>query len=240
MILKCPECAARYAIPDHAIGVDGRDVRCAKCKHSWHENPPQTLEGKQQAELDAMLDNANEQTKEKPVPKGSNVPTVKTEPATLGTKITTFGFAAIAAALALLIFTPSLIGFTPSKGLILSDVTMETRSIKGMSLFEIKGKFKNITNQTLKVPILRVELIDKRGSAVRYWEFSEKGAALDAEQTMDFTTGELGVTTLGDRFVVELGNRVELTLRNSPDKIPEIVPPPIPESTKPEDSYNEQ
>lgn len=40
MIIACPACATRYAVPDSAIGVEGRTVRCAKCRHSWFQDGP--------------------------------------------------------------------------------------------------------------------------------------------------------------------------------------------------------
>lgn len=41
MIIACPACATRYVVPDSAIGVDGRTVRCAKCRHSWFQEGPE-------------------------------------------------------------------------------------------------------------------------------------------------------------------------------------------------------
>ncbi|MGB7408830.1 MAG: zinc-ribbon domain-containing protein [Pontixanthobacter sp.] len=38
MIIACPACTTRYVVPDSAIGVEGRTVRCAKCRHSWHQD----------------------------------------------------------------------------------------------------------------------------------------------------------------------------------------------------------
>lgn len=43
MIIACPACSTRYVVPDTAIGVDGRTVRCAKCRHSWFQAGPEVV-----------------------------------------------------------------------------------------------------------------------------------------------------------------------------------------------------
>lgn len=41
MIIACPACTTRYVVPDSAVGHEGRTVRCAKCRHSWFQEPVQ-------------------------------------------------------------------------------------------------------------------------------------------------------------------------------------------------------
>jgi predicted Zn finger-like uncharacterized protein len=38
MILSCPSCGTQYVVKDGAIPAAGRQVRCASCKFSWHQD----------------------------------------------------------------------------------------------------------------------------------------------------------------------------------------------------------
>ncbi|MFL6752400.1 MAG: zinc-ribbon domain-containing protein [Sphingomicrobium sp.] len=42
MILTCPSCGTQYMVNDGAIPPQGRQVRCASCKHSWHQDSAET------------------------------------------------------------------------------------------------------------------------------------------------------------------------------------------------------
>ncbi len=40
MIITCPECATRYQADAAKFPAAGRKVKCAKCGHAWHQDPP--------------------------------------------------------------------------------------------------------------------------------------------------------------------------------------------------------
>ena len=65
MILTCPSCGTQYVVKDGAIPPEGRQVRCAACKHSWHQEP----EGEQLLELDEQAEatSGGEMLEEAPV-----------------------------------------------------------------------------------------------------------------------------------------------------------------------------
>src|SRR6185437_5574423 len=55
MILTCPDCGTQYVVKDDAIPPEGRQVRCAACKHSWHQDPePQTEMARGEAQASAV------------------------------------------------------------------------------------------------------------------------------------------------------------------------------------------
>jgi predicted Zn finger-like uncharacterized protein len=54
MILTCPSCGTQYVVKDGAIPDGGRQVRCASCKHSWHQDPEAEV-GEEAATEEAFL-----------------------------------------------------------------------------------------------------------------------------------------------------------------------------------------
>lgn len=42
MRLVCPNCEAKYEVPEDAIPETGRDVQCANCGHAWFQMRPRT------------------------------------------------------------------------------------------------------------------------------------------------------------------------------------------------------
>jgi len=53
MILTCPNCSTQYVVKDGAIPPQGRQVRCASCKHSWHQDPEPASEPEPSTEAEA-------------------------------------------------------------------------------------------------------------------------------------------------------------------------------------------
>jgi predicted Zn finger-like uncharacterized protein len=71
MILTCPNCGTQYMVKDDAIPAGGRQVRCAACKHSWHQDseigeaadiaPPPVPEPRAEAEPQPELEPSAEE-----------------------------------------------------------------------------------------------------------------------------------------------------------------------------------
>jgi predicted Zn finger-like uncharacterized protein len=62
MILTCPSCGTQYVVKDGAIPPQGRQVRCASCKHSWHQDPEPAAVLQLGPEAEAEAGEANDES----------------------------------------------------------------------------------------------------------------------------------------------------------------------------------
>ena len=81
MILTCPECGTQYVVKDGAIPPGGRQVRCASCKHSWHQDPEVPEELDLEPAGSEFTPEASEPVEETASPEVAVAPQAEVEPA---------------------------------------------------------------------------------------------------------------------------------------------------------------
>jgi predicted Zn finger-like uncharacterized protein len=213
MILQCKNCNARYLVPDQAIGASGRTVRCARCSHTWFEQPP-ARKDEALPDFDKIIGDIN--ATPKPIHKGSNLP-APVESRNIGMKVFLASLLMLVAVVGLFITMPSLFTQEASKGLVLADVEMKRLASEEENLVEISGNIMNSGENPHLVPNIRIMLLDGENNPLQSWEFSSNGQTLPKGGLMPFSSGELNVKfSIAKRFVIDLGTPLELALRRKP------------------------
>lgn len=218
MILQCPECKTRYVVPDSAIGVNGRAVRCAACRHSWFQDPapidltapaadviaapppappaPSAAEPQGAEPQAETIVPAYEESYDAPVRPRRN-------PARRWTIV------AIAAGLVMLAAVGAILYFgTPTiaakLGLPIGDDDValllevprkpERRTLaSGNELFAITGRVINPTAKDQRVPDILAELRDAQGRVVYGWTITPPVRTLAPGATAEFNSAEVDV-----------------------------------------------
>lgn len=216
MIVSCPSCGTRYLVDPTALGEIGRKVRCAKCTHSWHEDPPEDMP--KRVDVDVLPP----EPEVRPIPAGSNLPAIVQR----RRRANRLGWIAIAAAIIIIVvgglvarhpimsaWPPSgklygAIGFTVdekvTQGLEFRNVAREQVEENGVPVLVIRGEIWNTAEQDRHVPPIRIGLIDEDNRELHHWTFAADEDELSSGTATEFVTRlaspPAGATSLLVRF----------------------------------------
>lgn len=213
MILICPECSARYLVPDAAIGDNGRTVRCAKCAHTWFQTLPKAEVVVEPATMEKVLNSIKEAieheqedavepppVRKRPLPFGSNLPviiTMRKTPRSLKVFcvlmiLVCIGVYPLAHRDELLEKYPDMaflfepLGIYDMQGLALADVNVtKTPKENNVTSIKVECAVINESKGIRTLPPLKVRLINAAGGVVKVSDsLVEAGATIKASQIL--------------------------------------------------------
>ncbi|SFS04885.1 MJ0042-type zinc finger domain-containing protein [Sphingomonas jatrophae] len=220
MILTCPQCATRYLVPDASIGVAGRQVRCAACRHSWHQDgpaidpsapapqptgqePPAVAPAAQAAGDPVHASYVDPSAVERPDPYGYAPPyRPRRNPARAWTVAAVAAAALMLLALgALVLFGPTSfstrlgVGPQPVVPLNIQVTAKPQRRMmeSGNELLEVTGRVINPTDTAQAVPDIRAELRDRQDRVVYSWTIARPANRLPPGGTAEFDSAAVDV-----------------------------------------------
>lgn len=198
MIVSCPSCTTRYLIDPTALGGEGRTVRCAKCSHTWHEQPP--------ADMPKRVDVLPPDNEPRPIPFGSNLPAIVAK----RRRANRMGWLAVAAAVIIIVVGgilargPITDAWPPAGKLYaaiglgadeVNTADLEFRNVTedqvtegGVSILVVRGRIYNLAKDSRAVPPIRVGLLDAVNTELKYWTFAAEQSELQARSYTKFET----------------------------------------------------
>ncbi len=197
MILTCPECATRYLVDPAALAPDGRQVRCAKCQHSWWEQPP--------ADMPKRIDVEPLPRVVRPIPPGSNLPALvqsreKNSRAAgwlvfavaliLALALLWFGRTRIAAVWppAEVIYSALGVSVAGPPPLAVRDLKSATITDKGATVLTVSGKIVNKSALPQTTPPLKIVLRDAAHKQIYQWVYTPPAEVIKPGGQVAFST----------------------------------------------------
>lgn len=225
MKITCPDCDTSYAVPDEAIGEEGRKVRCKSCSYVWFQ------EGKREENdfddfFDPELDEI-EIHQSRPLPD-------LTQPASNRSWMVAsiLMFILVIAAVffqarsALYPVIPSLYeaaGYYPNNGVVLANVELEQLDSRRKKRYRIGCVLLNTSDTPQIRPPLAMRLVSAGGNVLAEDDqyLASDGRMIEPGTYVD--CGDLEVIhsfASADKLLLEIASPLEMALRSnwSPDK----------------------
>lgn len=196
MILTCPNCTTRYLVDPAKLGSDGRVVRCGKCSHSWHQNPP--------VDMPKQLDTVVPPVEPRPIPPGSNLPALWRKRRSGG-----LGWAFLALLVAAVVFgglfarerivaawppaatlydAIGIMTAAQEEGLVVRNVASRHDVDNGVAVLVVEGEVVNLSKETKDMPPLRGALRDAQRRDLQAWTFTVGETNLLPGEVVKFST----------------------------------------------------
>lgn len=265
MILTCPECATSYFVDDSKIPAEGRAVKCASCGARWTANPqpPEELEPELVADEPATQP-ADPEAADTPISElpGEALPKAfrakaDTERRVREAAATGIIWAGMAAVLVLLIavaiiFRADVVRMWPrtasiyagiglpvnSLGLVIEGVRFEPSLQEGHAALSVSGMIRNIENEPVVTPPLRISLLDSQGKALATKIARPADARIPPGETRHFAIAMLDPPAAAKELEVAFAPREPVSVNvkqgdPTPKASPALRPAPAPAPAAP-------
>ena len=208
MILTCPACATRYQADEAKFPPQGRQVRCAKCGHVWHQPGPVAMSESETAAASAPLqapDPSLSRTRvfapvatmpeSEPLARGAML-AVAAGWIALVAAILAIGYSAVRYRQEISVIWPQSAGVYSSLGMKVNahgidftHVDYRRESEDGQVVLAVTGNIVNGGSRELPVPQnVRVTLSDASNHELYHWSFTPNVQTLKPGQSSPFLT----------------------------------------------------
>jgi len=212
MILHCEKCQSRYLLPAHAIGAEGRKVRCSNCGHEWFQEP----ESDDPEDFAVPDDIEPIPESVKPLPEGGEVPALRSAPAESEADdekprrrgltgwlagmlvfLLVFGLLIVLSGPVSRAFPPAISFYgwlgiavpVPGEGLIFDRLeAVSAVTPEGLQLLTVSGRLINLQRRPVTIPPIRATLRGADSTPLESWLIPPPAPVLDGESEISFST----------------------------------------------------
>lgn len=217
MIISCPDCSTRFAVPDVAIGLDGRKVRCSRCAHEWFVEPP---------ELDENLLDEFAPLNPENLGSSDNLPALSQ-----AASARSWQWASVAFALSFLILLAlnsresayaampwlyETLGYYPDQGVVLADLSLKQMPSRRTQRFEVDCLIVNQAKEPRIQPPLAMRILSAGGDVLAEEDVFLDGGGYVMEPGEQVPCGPLEVAhrfSSADQLLIEIGSPFDMARR---------------------------